>query len=768
MFENIPHEMRTYPQWVVWRFEDLAAPKPTKIPYSARNHRPASVTNSDTWATYDEAVGAFNSGQYSGIGFVLSEVDPYAFIDLDDTHGDQLAHDRQMSVYKEFNSYAELSPSGKGLHIIIKGAIESGRRRSSIEIYSNARYMTMTGNIYRDAPINDHNQLLQVLWQQMGSGTNAVKHYAGLEAATETDEAIVERATKAANGDKFAALYAGNWQDYYQSQSEADFALVDIIAFYTQNRAQIAKVFRASELGKRDKAQRADYVNYMLNKCFDRMLPPVDIDGLRNMLNEAVAKAQKKPPVAPVEAPAQLIATPVTLQPAKSIYTPPAGLIGAIAQFMYAQAPRPVPEIALAGALGLVAGIVGRSYNISGTGLNQYVLLLAPTGTGKEAIASGIDKLMAAVVRSVPAAMEFIGPAEISSQQALSKYMSKTAASFVSVVGEFGMQLKLMASPHAPPHLLGLMRMILDLYNKSGHGKMLRPTIYSDREKNTNTIEAPAFTWLGESTPEKFYEALDETMITSGLLPRFTTIEYNGDRPALNPTHILAQPSFEVIEKLSELCAHSLNLNSQNKAMNVEMTPDAKKLFDQFDKHCDEQINTSEREVRRHLWNRAHIKAMKLAALVAVGCNPYDPVIDVEAASWALNLIVADVRTLLAKFDAGEIGVDNDETKQLTTVIKCVRDYITFAWSDVEKYVPGQGHLHQERIIPYAYIQRRLAAAAIFRKDKRGSSDALKRTLKTLVERGDLQEMSRATLSKTYNTTAVCYMIAVPRVFGLD
>lgn len=767
MLDNIPHEMRSYNQWLVWRYEDLDAPKPTKIPYSARTHRHASVTNAETWSSYEEAVAALESGQYSGIGFVLSDADPYAFIDLDDTKGDQTAFDRQMAVYKEFDSYAELSPSGKGLHIIVKGAIESGRRRSSIEIYSNQRYMTMTGNIYRDAPIRDHNELLQVLYTQMGGGNAAVVHYAGLAQATESDAQVIERATSASNGEKFLALYNGEWEGLYGSQSEADFALIDIIAFYTQNRAQIVQIFRNSELGKRDKAKRNDYVSYMLNKCFDRMLPPVDIDGLRNLLNEAIERKTPKQPKDDSEPAPPLKAPPVDLQPAKSIYTPPPGLIGQIAQFIYAQAPRPVPEIALAGALGLVAGIVGRSYNVSGTGLNQYVLLLAPTGTGKEAIARGIDKLMNAVVRSVPSAMEFIGPAEISSQQALSKYMSKTAVSFVSVVGEFGIQLKLMASPHAPPHLVGLMRMILDLYNKSGQGNMMRPTIYSDREKNTNTIQSPAFTWLGESTPEKFYEALDETMITSGLLPRFTTIEYNGDRPPLNPAHIHALPSFEVIEKLATLCAHSLMLNSQHKAINVETTPEAKRLFDQFDRHCDDQINNSEREVRRHLWNRAHIKALKLAALVAVGMNPYEPTIDVDVATWALNLIVADVRTLLNKFDAGEIGVDNDETKQLTTVIKCIRDYITLPWSEVEKYVAGQGRLHGERIIPYAYIQRRLAAAAVFRKDKRGSSDALKRTLKTLVERGDLTEVSKATLSKTYETTAVCYMIAVPRVFDL-
>jgi len=771
-FNNIPHEMRIYPQWVVWRYEDTDSKKPTKVPYSAKTGHLASVTDPNTWAGFDECVNAMSSGWYAGIGFVLTENDPYAFIDLDDTKGDQTALDRQIKIFNEFNSYAERSPSGSGLHIIVKGAIPSGRRRSFIEVYSSLRYMTMTGDIYRNAPINDCNELLNVLWGQMGQGSVAVAHYAGLAEAKETDEQVYNRAVAAANGDKFAELYAGKWEGMYASQSEADFALVDIIAFYTQNRAQISRMFRASGLGQRDKAKRDDYVSYMLNKCFDRMLPPVDVDGLRNKLDEAIAKKEAADRAAALsqnsEATPHPQAPAPNLNEASKVYSVPPGLVGEIAQYIYAQAPRPVPEIALAGALGLVAGIVGRAYNISGTGLNQYVLLLAPTGTGKEAIASGVDKLMAQVIRTVPAASDFIGPGEIASSQAIIKYMSRGPTSFVSLVGEFGIYLQQMASVNAPPHLTGLRRFLLDVYNKSGEGKVLRPSIYSDKDKNTAAVLAPSFSLLGESTPEKFYEGLHEGLISEGLLPRFTMIEYHGERPALNPGHLSAQPSFELIDRLSTLCAHALMLNSQHKAIHVQTDATARELFQQFDAHCDANINTSDREVRRHLWNRAHVKALKLAGIIAVGCNPYDPTITADVASWAINLVVADVRNLLARFDAGEIGIDNDETKQLAKVIATVKDFVVLPWPDVAKYTgEGMSNLHSNKIIPYSYVQRRLAAVAVFRKDRIGASGAIKRALKTLCERGDLQEVSRATLAKDYGTSAVAYMIAHPDVFGL-
>lgn len=787
MYQNIPTEMRAYPQWVVWRFEEVEeGSKPTKVPYSPRLLRHAKTNDPSTWVTYEEALtAAQNNNGYDGIGFVLTESDPYGFIDLDNPYETKpdgtLKYDKpgeadeimqkQLNIYNEFNSFSEYSPSGKGLHIIVKGALESGRKRSSIEVYTSGRFMTMTGNVYRNAPIVEQHELLNALWEQMGKGKNAQAYYAGLEHAKLSDEAIIEMAGTAANGEKFTDLYfTGNWEKYYGSQSEADFALINIIAFYSENRQQTQKLFLSSKIGQREKSRAQYRINYMLARCFDRMLPPVDIDGLRNQVNEAIEKRQReeaeKLRVVKVAAPhaEHESAQP---EPSNTIYSVPPGLVGEIAKFIYAQAPRPVAEIALAGALGLVAGIVGRAYNISGTGLNQYVLLLAPTGTGKEAIASGIDKLMAQVLRAVPAASEFIGPAEISSAQALTKYMSKTAPSFVSLIGEFGLMMQQMCAPHAPPHLLGLRRMLLDLYNKSGEGKVMRPTIYSDREKNTTAIIAPSFTVLGESTPERFYEALNEDMISEGLLPRFTTIEYKGNVPPLNYNTATVRPSFEVIEMLSTLCAHALMLNSQHKAIGVGYAQGVEVESRNFEEFCRSNTNGADRDLKKQLWSRAHMKALKLASLIAVGCNPYEPTITTEVFAWATTIIIADVRNLLGRFDAGDVGSDNDEQKQLNKVVGVVHDYMIKPWSEVSKYSTSPLSLHSERIVPFSYISRRLAAVSVFRKDRRGSGKAIELAIKTLCDRGDMQEVSRATLSKDHATTAKCYMISTPKVFGL-
>lgn len=776
-YENIPLELRTYRQWVCYRLEETDNGKPTKVPYNIYTHRSAASDNPNTWCSFDEAVSIMvNTNWYDGIGFVLADSDPYTFIDLDDPYEKKPTGEfkhanpeevlqRQIKLFNETKSYAERSPSGTGLHIICKGRVPSGRRRSAIEVYSNLRFMTMTGDVYRDAPIYDENDLLNVLYNQMGEGRHAVAFYAGLEKAALSDAEVIELASrgKNGNGELFHDLFVlGNWQGRYTSQSEADFALFDIIAHYSQNGAQTQRIFLNSKLAEREKSRAQYRINYMLARCFDNMLPPVDIDGLRNHIEEVLANKPQE-----IAKPVTQAYEPLTIKTENNLYSVPPGLIGQIAQFIYAQAPRPVAEIALAGALGFVAGVVGRAYNVSGTGLNQYILLLAPTGTGKEQIAGGIDKLMAYVCKSVPAAKEFIGPAKINSEQALLKYLGRSSSSFTSVVGEFGIRIREMSAHNAAPHMANLLALFLDLFNKSGEGKVLHSSIYSDRDKNTGDVLSPAVSIVGESTPEKFYEILNEGMIESGMLPRFNIIEYLGHRVPLNESHSLAQPSFELIEKLSTLCAHCLMLNSQHKAIHVQQTPEAKAVFEQFDKHCDLNINSSDREVRRHLWNRAHINALKLAALISTGCNPYDPTIDLEIANWAINLIVSNVKNMLKRFDAGEIGVDNEETKQLTKTINTVKEFIMQPWSDVEKYAQGLSQLHSERIVPYTYLQRRLACVATFRKDRMGATNAIKRAIKTLIERGDLQEVGRAAMTKNYNSTAVAYMISNTKAFEL-
>ena len=75
LLENIPGELTEREQWVGW--EDV------KVPINVRTGNAASTTDPDTWSPFNEVREAVLSGTYKGVGFVLTEDDPYTIIDLD-------------------------------------------------------------------------------------------------------------------------------------------------------------------------------------------------------------------------------------------------------------------------------------------------------------------------------------------------------------------------------------------------------------------------------------------------------------------------------------------------------------------------------------------------------------------------------------------------------------------------------------------------------------------------------------------------------------
>lgn len=767
MFNNIPDELKEYPQWVVWKYEQTEGDKPTKVPYNAKTGYKASPTNNAHWTDFNSAVNAVSLNQYDGLGFVLTENDPFAFIDLDDTEGDEALYEKQKVIFDEFDSYAELSPSGKGLHIIVKGSIPQGRKRSKIEVYSSARYMTMTGNVFRNAPVKDYNEKLNVLYATLGGGTKAKYSYAGSDEAKFTNEQILEMATNAVNGELFYDLfYEGNWQKYYTSQSEGDLTLLNLIVFYSENREQSKELFLCSALGQREKS-RKDYKIYTnLNKAFDNILPPVDISGLTKQLEEVIA--YKK-----AESGKKITATHNNNE---SVYTVPPGLVGEIAQFIYAQAPHQIPEIALAGALGFMAGITGRSYNVSGTGLNQYIMLLAPTGAGKEAMKQGIDKIISQVVQRVPTAAEFMGPAEIASRQAIVKYMaSSNTKSVVSVLGEFGITLQQMSAKNAPSHLTGIRQILLQLYNSSGHGNVIMPSIYSDKEKNTNAIFAPSFTLLGESTPEMYYKGLHEGLILDGLLPRFTTIEYCGKRPYYNENHKNVKPSCQLIDRVAELCAHSQRLNSQNQTVNIKIDESIDEYSKQFNNFCTDKCNNEEaNEITRHLWSRVYMKVLKLAALIAVGNHPYMPIITKDIFDWSVKIIIADTNNILDKFASGLVGCDNEEFEQLKAIRHVIQNYITISWEQLEKKLAkglnknNYKTLRKKLIIPHSYILQNCHSMPCFKHDKTGAKRALDKTIQVLIDCGEIEFIPKHKILTDYeiDVRAKCYQVSSTEILN--
>ena len=765
MLSNIPGELRSFPQWVIAGVD--------KIPLNPRTGKAASVTDRSTWGTFEEAI---RTGYK--IGFVLTPEDPFSIIDLDNKIDNPATEEeiaRHHKILTAFDSYAERSTSGRGYHIIVRGQIPTGVHRDKVEVYSSGRYMICTGDVVRAAPIVNHQPLLDLLYGEMApaKAQELVDHEAIL-----TDAEIVDMAINAANGDKYNRLCCGQWQDEYPSQSEADFALLSMLTFYTRDNSQVRRLFRMTALGKRDKAIKNDiYLNRALVKIRGTQAPEIDFKQVAANVQAMLANNNSRTHAiqgVPIQGethvkvnghdhgpeaivPGQNAPTPGDLTPPE--ITLPPGLIGELTTYFYKTAIRPVPEVALAAAICLVAGVVGRSYNISNSGLNQYMILLAKTGSGKEGALSGIESLLAAVRPQIPMADEFLGPAAFASGQSMIKVLD-TRPCFVSVLGEFGLTLQEISDHRANSAQKMLKKVLLDLYGKSGWDRYLRSSVYSDIEKNTKIIKAPAVTILGESTPETFYEKLDQSHIAEGLIPRFSIIEYVGERPSRNKDAGIP-PDSGLVQRFSSLVAVALTTTNNNTCCPVAMDDESLKLLDAFDHETDRVIRTSKHSVEVELWNRAHLKALKLSALIAVGLNPHAPVVTRDAATWAIAFIRAEIETVAARFTSGDVGMGDN--KQMHDMKRTVESFFKLTAKQLKPYNINDGTaklLKARGSVPYKFLAVKASSLASFRNDRIGATGAVKKIVQLMVDSGMLLEIPKVQSIQSFKFHGICYGIS--------
>jgi putative DNA primase/helicase len=163
----IPAELRERRQWLVWKLlQRKQDKKPTKVPHNPLTGRSASSTDPATWGTLEQAVERLSQGGYDGLGFVFTDEDPYTGIDLDRALDNAGALEPwARPIVERFASYTERSPSGTGLHIIIRGTVPDGQGHkvplkktplwvegahpeAAVEMYSSGRFFTMTGEVW--------------------------------------------------------------------------------------------------------------------------------------------------------------------------------------------------------------------------------------------------------------------------------------------------------------------------------------------------------------------------------------------------------------------------------------------------------------------------------------------------------------------------------------------------------------------------------------------------------------------------------------------
>ena len=259
-FVNIPAELKTNASFCLWKLEKKAG-RATKVPYNPKTGALARTNDPSTFSDFPAAMTAYAMGGWDGIGYRVSE--GIGAIDIDHCiREDGSLNDVAASILGIFSdAYFEKSPSGTGLRGFFKLSPDFAydktvyyinNRKHGLEVYlpgTTNRFVTVTGDMYRAGTVVRNDEALQTVLDTFMRRSSRIDNSTVEPCSYLTDEQVMQHALKSENGDKFKELYNGNWEDYYDSQSDADMAFVTMLAFWCGNvEEQIDRIFRSSGL----------------------------------------------------------------------------------------------------------------------------------------------------------------------------------------------------------------------------------------------------------------------------------------------------------------------------------------------------------------------------------------------------------------------------------------------------------------------------------------------------------------------------------------
>lgn len=653
-----------------------------------------------------------------GIGFVFVDGDPFCGVDLDHSvAADGTVAPWAQNIVGSLASYTQRSVSGTGLHVLVQGTLPPGRRQDGdLQVWDSARFFAMTGWHLAGTPstVEPRQGALEALWcAHFGAKVGDLVHCLDAQQNYTTaqpvaieriepapdgqpfaffahsatgwplarcvpvpalpvgavvspampDDQVLTRARQAANGGKFDALWTGQWQALgYGSESEADAALLSQLVFWTQDPAQLRRLFEQSALCDEKWLTRPDYqqrtLAYALGKATTCYQP-----GATFTMNGAklpVAPIPSSGPVAPEPLrrpvpPAQ----PFPLEALGSLLTP-----AALAVQHAVQAPGAiVGQAILAAACLAVQGhadvlIDGRQYPLS-----EFFLTLAESGDRK----SECDRLALRPHREwMDRAMLAYKPCEQAylSELAIMKKERETILNGKEPPAVKAQRLQSLVEPEAPalpmllcsePTFQGLEKLYqtampsLGLFSDEG-GRMLAGHALSE-ENRVRTVAGMSSLWDGRGInrvrvgdgatylpgvrlamhlmlqPIVAQRALADPLYQhQGFLGRCLMAwpaSLAGGRP-YNAVDVTADPDYRAyVAILGGILDTALPLDSQDprnlKPRTLTLTADAKALWVQFYDHVEAQ-QAEERPLAsvRSFASKAAEHALRLSGVLAL------------------------------------------------------------------------------------------------------------------------------------------------------
>ncbi len=784
VFDSLPVEMRLHARWCFTGSSNDQNEQLHKAPHALINgmFQPIDVTNAQMHLlTFEEIYPLLEAYPARDIGYVLTKGDNLTCIDLDTKEStDVNVTARNVNLVESLRTYTEVSRSGEGLHLWIKGEVQSAIKTSDFEVYSDQRFIICTGQTFFDAPLLDDPELIASFNEKRKE--NDIDNTFQDQAQTKTDEQIIAEIEEHDHTCKFRALMTGDWDSYAEilhgqgndmgfDASQADAAMMTIITYFTGNFDQCKRIWRSSALSdvtrrypndptqQRKKARNIG-TEYKLNRAISLGLTRNEQDRKQRELVIEQSKAN----VGAMLQQCKIQQTTNPIHKQRGIPYPP-GRMGELARYMHDTSLKSVQLFAIVEALAVAAAMFGRVYNVSGTGLNIYMMVLASSGTGKSFLSKNPEKFFTILERQekVMGVRKFIMTQKFTHENAMYKEFQERT-SFTQCLSEFGKVFKNMVSVDNQGGALATVReQMTDIYSKSGAFDTVGGLRYTNQENVVDIKHSVSYSFLGESVAEPFFETVTADMFSDGFMSRFLVFEHESKIPYSNPDIVHAPPN-ELMKHMAQAALGVMRAlgDPQNvQVFNVPFAPEMTAWSKHFDDECTDKANEKQADaVWTSLWTRCHLKVIKIAALLAVMDNPMQPLIVKEHIDWATNFVYAHNDLVTESIRTGRMGrADTDQG--MSTIHDCMIGFFDKDTASLERKHKGAEAYKSNFCVPLEYIMHSCTRRAVFKTGNgyKKPRDHIRESLRDMEDSGFIQKVPQKDCVETFKTTAIVYRL---------
>jgi Protein of unknown function (DUF3987) len=305
---QFPQKLKDKPNWVLWKLASVNG-KVTKVPYKLDFKNAAASTRPEDWSDYksvaEKIISEGGITVKQGIGRVVQKGEHIIGIDLDGCRNIETGEISRwaMDIIHSVGSYTEITPSQTGARIWLTGDAPKGfdkvynldpavgyGGKVKIEIYSESRYFTVTGQFLFHSSVNtlDEYALFDVF-----ELIQAVRRKHPAPKKTKTSTATISTETASVQIEKLGQFETSKYDIFmggeiksdqpfiienglgrltYPSHSEADMGFASALAYFHKgDREKMSADFRQSPM-YREKWDRLE------EPTFDKILASIKFD----------------------------------------------------------------------------------------------------------------------------------------------------------------------------------------------------------------------------------------------------------------------------------------------------------------------------------------------------------------------------------------------------------------------------------------------------------------------------------------------------------